>query len=77
VTYMGYEVEPVAEPAVRVPKVHYIGYFLRGKRGAFYALMRYPLQPHLMYVVNSKGNVCGVKGNYTFTDEGGALRARS
>jgi hypothetical protein len=31
-----------------------------------------------MYVVRaSNGVICGLKGNYTFTDEGGTLRARS
>ena len=74
--YMGYEVKAVPAPEKRTAGVHYLGYVLTGKRGATYGLMRYAKTPHLMYVVSSIGNVCGLKGNYTFTDESGELRAR-
>lgn len=68
--YMGYTVEPQGGGA--------FAYLLTGKRGAQYGLLRYRQASHLMYVVRARtGVICGLKGNYTFTDEGGMLRARS
>jgi hypothetical protein len=54
-----------------------LAYMLTGKRGATYGLMRHMNHPHLMYVVRGRtGVICGLKGNYTFTDADGQLRSR-
>lgn len=48
-------------------------YVLTGARGARFTLVRSNI-PHLMYVKRqSSGAICGLKGNYTFTDKGGRL----
>jgi hypothetical protein len=75
-TFLGYEVEAVEAPNEPRAGVHYIGYYLTGPRGAKYALMRYPKQPSVMYALDSIGQVKGLKGNYTFTDEGGVLACK-
>ena len=53
---------------------HY-GYHLIGKRGAIYGLMRNQHNPEYMFVINGNGNVCGIKGNYTFCDKNGKLES--
>ena len=77
---MGYAVERVNNGGVgfHFREVKSFAYFLTGKKGATYGLFRYDRAPHLMFVINARtGKVCALKGNSTFTDEGGVLRARS
>lgn len=52
-----------------------VAYFLTGKRGAVYILSRYGIDhdSSKMFVVNSKGNVGAIHGNYTFDDRDGDL----
>jgi hypothetical protein len=67
--FLGYAVEKLEETPDargRLP-----AYRLRGKR-AVYTLWRNPNRT--LYATNSAGNVCGLKGNYTFADGGGTLR---
>lgn len=51
-----------------------VAYFLTGKRGAVYALLRHRSRPELMFVVNERGNITALKGNGTWTDRDGNLR---
>lgn len=72
--YMGYTVEQKPDATHGGA----LAYVLTGARGAVYGLMRDRRLPHLMFVVRgSNGHICDIKGNYTFTDAGGNLRARS
>lgn len=64
----GYDVEKHADPASP------IGYYLHGPR-VTYKLMRRVGRPSSLYVLNSKGHVSNIKGNYNFSDESGTLRA--
>lgn len=66
----GYKIEDLHNPAPGK-----IGYHLTGKRGAIYGLMRHLNNPEYMFVINGNGNVCGIKGNYTFCDKDGKLEA--
>lgn len=50
-------------------------YHLFGPR-AEYRLVRHGKSFNL-YVINRQGNVCSLKGNYTFSDESGTLVAVS
>lgn len=52
------------------------GYLLHGPR-VTYSLLKTANHPHLMYAVNSRFNICSIKGNYTFSDEGGQVKAIS
>lgn len=63
---LGYQVEKVEQPGE-------VGYILHGKK-VDYKLLRYQNMPHRLYAVNSHGNICGIKGNYTFTDKLGTLK---
>lgn len=49
------------------------GYILHGKK-VDYTLMRNQWRPWFLYALNSRGNVCGIKGNYHFSDKDGQLR---
>jgi len=69
-TLLGYAVENKSNPTPGA-----LAYVLTGTRGAIYGLMRYRKHPHLMYAVRgSNGVICGLRGNYTFSDESGTLR---
>jgi len=63
---MGYQIEVVEDSN--------IAYKLHGKRGGVFRLIRNIEAPHTMYVINGNGNITALKGNYTFTDQGGDLR---
>jgi hypothetical protein len=64
----GYAVEKVSDEPGKV------AYHLYGKK-AVYRLVRNVNHPHIMYALNTNGNICGIKGNYTFSDESGDLLA--
>lgn len=49
-----------------------IAYLLKGK-WALYRLVRYNSRPEYMYALNSRGKICSIKGNCTFTDRDGKL----
>ena len=68
-TLLGYAVESLDSPRVR----KMTAYKLHGPR-VTYTLMREVNRPHLLYALNSHGNVCAIKGNYRFSDETGTLR---
>lgn len=71
----GYTVSvPERDARVACHSTSHVGYFLTGKRGAVYGLLRTVRDPHLMFAVNSRGNVCTLKGNGWFTDRDGVLR---
>ena len=71
-TLLGYAVEDKAD---KNPGA--LAYVLTGVRGATYGLMRDRKHPHLMYAVRGRnGVICGLKGNYTFSDENGSLDCR-
>ncbi len=53
-----------------------VAYLLKGKK-VTYRLVRNSFRPNVMYVVNSKDNICGLKGNYTFDDKDGDLNVYS
>ena len=67
---LGYRVEIVTE---KTGYGFHIAYKLHGKRDAIYRLVRNQNNPTYMFVINRFGNVCGIKGNYTFTDKDGEL----
>jgi hypothetical protein len=69
---LGYQVEKL-QPEQKDGAGQSIAYILHGKK-VDYKLIRYANDPsNRMYAVNSKGNICGIKGNYTFTDADGSL----
>jgi len=59
------------DPASHTPGT--VGYYLHGPR-ATYRLVRQMTHPEIMFVLNSNGKVCGVRGNYTFSDRDGELK---
>lgn len=67
---LGYEVQRVGTGAGKV------NYHLVGKR-ATYRLVRSMNVPEYLHVINSRGNITSVRGNYTFTDKSGTLTAVS
>jgi len=69
----GYQVKKNEDPNLKY-FLSEVAYLLIGKRGATYQLVRHVNQPSRMYVVNSKGNICGLKGNYSFSDKNGDLK---
>jgi len=48
-----------------------VNYHLHGHK-ATYRLVRRD-NGRSLYAINTVGNICGIKGNYTFSDEGGTL----
>lgn len=68
---LGYTVEKVTAD---VGESHAVAYVLTGARGARYYLKRSNPQGSVYYVTHaSNGHICGLKGNYWFTDSGGRL----
>jgi hypothetical protein len=65
--FLGYTVEKIGNEPNKV------GYLLHGKR-VTYTLMRCVDRPHQMYALNSKYNICAIKGNHHFSDEGGEIK---
>ena len=51
-----------------------VGYHLYGRMSSQYSLVRTPLKPWLMFVVNKHMNTVSVAGYSYFSDEGGTLR---
>ena len=70
---LGYQVKKVNQDLCQ----GHVAYRLYGKRGAVYSLVRNQFHPHALFVVNGNGNVCSVKGNYSFSDKSGELVAVS
>jgi len=50
-----------------------VAYKFTGKRGGIFNLVRHHNNTKLMYVTDRYGNICSIKGNYTFTDENNKL----
>lgn len=67
---LGYKIEKA--PAETKYFGSEVAYLLVGKK-VTYKLVRQFNSPHQMYVVNSNFNICGLKGNYTFTDKTGEV----
>lgn len=71
---LGYKIEKAPEGT------NYYGsevaYLLKGKK-VTYQLVRRINSAHQMYVVNSNFNICGLKGNYTFTDKTGEIHVHN
>jgi hypothetical protein len=66
IIFLGYVVERMSNDPGKV------GYKLHGPR-ATYTLIRQMTHTENLFAINSNGNICGVKGNYTFTDRRGML----
>jgi hypothetical protein len=66
----GYQVEKVSDEPGK------LAYYLHGPK-VTYRLMRCMTHHHVLYVLNSKGNICNIKGNYKFADDSGRLRSVS
>jgi hypothetical protein len=66
-TIFNYTVEALSDEKGKV------AYHLHGVRGALYGLIRSVNDPSSMFAVNSRGKVCGVAGNYWFSDRNGTL----
>ena len=64
---LGYTVENLHQP-----EGGKAAYKLHGPR-ATYTLMRQMNDTTLMFALNSRYNICDVKGNYAFTDRTGEL----
>jgi len=45
-----------------------VAYRFTGKRGGIYNLIRHGSNPKLMYATNRFGNICSIKGNYSFIE---------
>jgi hypothetical protein len=67
--FLGYDVIKVENEKVVQGEVAYKCF---GKRGAVYRLVRYS-KGTKMFVINKLGNICALKGNYTFDDSKGEL----
>jgi hypothetical protein len=65
--FLGYIVESVESDAPGK-----VAYKLHGPR-VTYTLIRMMRHPSNLFALNSRGNVCGIKGNYSFTDRRGVL----
>lgn len=75
-TLLGYEVEKLEEPTGG--QLSQVAYYLRGPRGAFYALVRHYRQPELLYVMNLRSRfpkITSAQGYSWFTDRSGKLEA--
>ena len=67
---LGYEVTAPGNTGINEVK-----YLLKGKRATYRLVMHSPEMG--MYALNSVGNVCAIKGNYSFSDKSGTLIAIS
>jgi len=73
-TLLGYEVKKIEETDAYVQSA--TCYHLIGKR-ATYRLVRSYNAPQYLHAINSRGNICAIKGNSTFSDIDGTLIAIS
>ena len=64
----GYEIERVM---VAGTGSHKIAYLLHGPRVTY--KLAWSDSGKTLYAINSKGNICGIKGNYNFTVKEGRL----
>ena len=65
--FFGYRVEKISDERGKV------NYYLHGPR-AIYRLIRHSNgSADTLYAINTHGNICGIKGNYNFSDESGEL----
>lgn len=66
---LGYEVTATGNT-----EPHEVKYFIKGKRATYRLIIRYTGG---LYALNPLGNVCSIKGNYSFSDKSGTLIALS
>ena len=71
-TLLGYEVTATGNTGK-----HEVKYLLKGKRATYRLVIHSPESGGGMYALNSAGNVCAIKGNYSFSDKSGTLIAIS
>ena len=73
-TLLGYEVTATGNTGK-----HEVKYLLKGKRATYRLVIHSPENGcgMGMYALNSVGNVCAIKGNYSFSDKSGTLIAIS
>ena len=65
VEILGYVIEKVSSEPNKV------NYRLHGQQVTYYLVRR--ANGKTLYALNSHGNICGIKGNYNFSDETGVL----
>ena len=66
---LGYEVTATGNT-----EAHEVKYFIKGKRATYRLIIRLGGG---LFALNSLGNVCAIKGNYSFSDKSGTLIALS
>jgi len=71
-TLLGYEVTKTGNTGK-----HEVKYLLKGKRASYRLVIKSPEMGGGMYALNFQGNVCAIKGNYSFSDKSGTLIALS